>query len=232
MHGLAVGQRLRASSPRSAFAPIANARAHLMIAGGIGITPFLSHLEAARNLGRRVELLYGVGGDRPAPFQQKLEELTDGQVEIVRGRDAVRARRDALLRRQPMGTHLYVCGPRGLIDETLRKAHEFGWPSARCHAERFGGFALDEGEPFVVRLRRSERTIKIPSGVSLLEALEAEGLTWPSMCREGVCGECRMEGVQGAIRHRDLVLSPAERAEGGCLMPCVSRADGVLIVDL
>ncbi len=232
MHGLLPGQRIRGSSPRAGFSPIATARHHLMIAGGIGITPFLSHLKAARLWGRPATLLYGVSGSGPVPHRNEIETLTEGRARIVHGREALRAASDDLLRCQPFGTHLYVCGPQGLMDEMSERAHSLGWPEARCHLERFGGIALDPGQAFAVRLRRSNRLIEVPSGTSLPEALEANGLSWPSMCRQGVCGECRMEEAEGTILHRDLVLSPDERAQNTCLMPCVSRADGVLTLDI
>ncbi|RYF06409.1 MAG: 2Fe-2S iron-sulfur cluster binding domain-containing protein, partial [Oxalobacteraceae bacterium] len=129
---------------------------------------------------------------------------------------------------QKLGTHLYVCGPAGLIETVLGLAADRGWPEERCHAERFGELALDEGLPFTVHLARSGRSFDVAAGTSLLDRLSDLGIEWPALCRRGVCGECRMEGVQGALLHRDLYLSPAERAGGACLMPCVSRADGVL----
>lgn len=39
-----VGDRLTISTPNNLFALIPSARKHLFIAGGIGITPFLSHM--------------------------------------------------------------------------------------------------------------------------------------------------------------------------------------------
>jgi ferredoxin-NADP reductase len=232
LHRIERGQIVRAAPPRSAFPPVADARRHLMIAGGVGVTPFLSHLRAAKLWGRDVALLYAASVERPVPHGAEIEALTDGRAEIVRNRAALRERRDALLSHQPLGTHLYICGPQSLIDETLARAQALGWPAARCHVERFVGLALDEGEAFRIHLRRSDRWLEAPAGVSLLEVLERHGIAWPYMCRVGVCGECRMGVVEGAVAHRDLVLTPAERASNACLMPCVSRADGLLTLDL
>jgi ferredoxin-NADP reductase len=232
MHHASPGDRLRCSFPKSAFAPVATARHHLIIAGGIGITPFLSHLRAARLWGRKATLIYGVGADGPVPYRRAIEELTGGNLCLTRDRAALLRAMENALQAQPIGTHLYVCGPGGLIDASLEMAHRLGWPDERCHVERFTGLELDDGAPFTVRLKRSNRSVEVPSGTSLLDALAAAGIEWPSMCRRGVCGECRMEGAEGSILHRDLVLTPAERTETTCLMPCVSRAEGVLILDL
>jgi ferredoxin-NADP reductase len=230
MHALQPGQILQCDPPRSAFPPIATARHHLLIAGGIGITPFLSHLRAARRWGRSVTLLYAAGG--PVPFAAALADLTGPDLQILSNRTAMQQAMQAALGRQPLGTHLYVCGPPGLMQTTLDLARALGWPEERCHAERFAGVATADGAPFTVHLRRSGRTLDVPSGRSLLEALEEAGLPWPAMCRQGVCGECRMDGAHGTLLHRDFVLSAAERAAQSGLMPCVSRAEGLLTLDL
>ncbi|MDV3207868.1 MAG: 2Fe-2S iron-sulfur cluster binding domain-containing protein, partial [Rhodococcus ruber] len=75
-------------------------------------------------------------------------------------------------------------------------------------------------------LNRTGIDIVVNSGVSLLEALEARGVPVPNLCRQGVCGECRIPVADGAIEHRDLYLTDAEKHAGDCMMPCVSRAGG------
>src|SRR6202000_879537 len=42
-HALRPGQAVSVLPPRSGFAPVATARRHLLVAGGIGVTPLLSH---------------------------------------------------------------------------------------------------------------------------------------------------------------------------------------------
>ena len=42
-----------------------------------------------------------------------------------------------LLDNQPLGTHLYVCGPAGMIDGVLLTALQAGWPKQNLHSERF-----------------------------------------------------------------------------------------------
>ena len=44
----------------------------------------------------------------------------------------------ALIRRQPEGTHLYTCGPPGLMDAAINAAEALGWPPESIHVERFG----------------------------------------------------------------------------------------------
>lgn len=220
---LAVGDTLTVGLPRSAFAPIARARKHLLIAGGIGITPMVSHLRAAARWRRDVQILYTFRENAGAHLQD-VAELAGGDAELFTEQEAFVARLGEALREQPIGTHLYVCGPAGMIDAVIDAAHEAGWPDSRIHFERFGIDALDAGDPFRVRLTASGRTVDVPSGTSMLEALEEQGIEIPNLCRQGVCGECRIPLSGGSPIHRDLYLSAEEKDAGDAIMPCVSRA--------
>ncbi|WP_344956023.1 PDR/VanB family oxidoreductase [Actinomadura miaoliensis] len=232
MHRLPVGATVRVSAPRSAFPPVATARRHLLIAGGIGVTPLLSHARAAAAWDRPFRMLYAY---RPGcgAHVEELRELCGDRLGEFHGRRAFLRAVRRELGRQPLGTHLYVCGPGGLIDAVCEAARDLGWPAERVHAERFSADDLDPGRPFTARLARSGRAIPVPAGVSLLEALEKAGVAVASMCRQGVCGECRVGVRAGRPEHRDLFLTPAERAAGDAVMCCVSRSlDETLELDL
>jgi ferredoxin len=110
--------------------------------------------------------------------------------------------------------------------EVTARAADWGWPASRVHVEHFGIDAFDPGEPFEVHLRETGDTFTVASGVSLLAALLARGVDVPNMCRQGVCGECRIGVAAGGILHRDLYLSERERAAGESMMCCVSRSAG------
>lgn len=224
---LAVGDTVEVMLPRSAFAPIAAARKHLLVAGGIGITPMISHLRAARRWGRTAQVLY-VHRDAGAAHLDDLAQLADGSpidVETFTSRDTFGNRLVSALRGQPIGTHLYVCGPSAMIDGVVDAARAAGWPRSRIHHELFGTAALDAGAQFRVRLGSDGRTLDVPSGVSMLEALEGDGIEVPNLCRQGVCGECRIPVTGGTPLHRDHYLSDEEKRAGDVIMPCVSRAE-------
>ncbi|GAB06320.1 2Fe-2S iron-sulfur cluster binding domain-containing protein [Gordonia amarae] len=223
---LSVGDSVEVIMPRSAFAPLAAARKHLLIAGGIGITPMISHLRAARRWGRTSQVLYVHREVSPAHLDD-LAALSDGadcEIETFTSRDAFISRLATALRGQPVGTHLYVCGPSAMIDGVVEAAEVGGWPRSRIHAELFGTDALDPGEPFEVRLGSDGRILSVSSGVSMLEALETGGIEVRNLCRQGVCGECRIPVTSGTPLHRDHYLSDEEKHAGDVIMPCVSRA--------
>jgi dimethylamine monooxygenase subunit B len=221
-HELGVGDSVMARPPRSAFAPVLRARRHLLIAAGIGITPMVSHLRSAQRWGREVSLLYLHRAGRGA-YVDEIKALTD-YAQIFTERATFLDELSSALATQPFGTHLYVCGPAAFMDDVVGRAVDLGWPSSRIHLERFGIDTLDPGEPFTVALTGSGEEFVVQSGVSLLEALEARGHDIPNLCRQGVCGECRIPVSGGAIVHRDLFLTDADKQACDSMMSCVSRA--------
>lgn len=232
MHRLAVGDLVRVSHPRSAFAPVATARHHLLIAAGIGITPMLSHARAAAERDSEATLVYVYRPGQGAHVQEARELLGPALAECT-DRGSFQEELTRRLTDQKLGTHLYVCGPAAFMDTVLARARELGWPQGRLHSEPFGAVELDQGEPFTVNLARSGVTLEVPAGVSLLEALENAGKGVPNMCRKGVCGECSLPVLRGAPLHRDLYLSEQEKSANTTMMCCVSRSlDQELELDL
>ncbi|EFV12686.2 2Fe-2S iron-sulfur cluster-binding protein [Segniliparus rugosus] len=81
--------------------------------------------------------------------------------------------------------------------------------------------ASSEGR-FEVELRRSGRTVAVPPGVTVLDAIRARGVEIESMCRSGICGSCQTRVLAGRVEHRDGFLTEEERER--FMTPCVSRA--------
>lgn len=229
-HGSAALHRLRppdqvtVTRPRSAFAPVRTARRHLLIAGGIGVTPLLAHAREARWWGRDVAMLYVHRAGRGI-FADELEGLLGDRLVRTTSRAAFgRLLADALVS-QPLGTHLYVCGPESLTAQVYGAAS--GWPPERLHAERFVPVRPPPGRPFVARLARRGLDVRVPAGTSLLDALQAAGVSVPNMCRQGVCGECEVPVLGGRPAHWGDYPT-----EGGVLC-CVSRGESdTLVLDL
>ncbi len=57
---------------------------------------------------------------------------------------------EGLLNGQPIGTHVYVCGPKGMINWVRATAEKLGWPLEAVHYEEF--LAPQPGKPFEVKL--------------------------------------------------------------------------------
>jgi len=220
------------SHPINLFALDSRARKHLMIAGGIGITPFLSQIAQLAHAGGRFELHYAARSPALGAYMDRLTTAHPGRVHCYfddRGQQ-IDLRR--VLAMQPIGTHLYVCGPKGMINWVLTTAQAMGWPRLALHSEEF--IAPGTGLPFEVRLAASGLTVTVGTTQSLLEAMEAAGVDAPYLCRGGACGQCEtnVQQCDGTILHRDHWLTPEEQAANTRIMPCVSRFEGrTLVID-
>ena len=219
-----VGTRLEIAHPVNLFALDKIARKHVLIAGGIGITPFMAHLEDLHEGRVPYELHYSVRGREHAAFLPRILERTGERVRMYYDSEGQSIDFDGLLSNQPLGTHVYVCGPAGLIDKVATTAREWGWPDSHIHWEQFS--APPVGDAFEVYLARSKVTVHVPPDQSLLESIEAQGVEVPYLCRGGVCGFCqtRVLELDGELIHNDHFLSDADKAKRNTIMPCVSRA--------
>jgi dimethylamine monooxygenase subunit B len=220
------GLEMEISYPVNLFPLDTRARKHLMVAGGIGITPFLAQIAQLSHFGGKFELHYAA---RSKPLSAYMDRLTATHPDVVHcyfddQKQVIDLAR--ILSMQPIGTHLYVCGPKGMINWVLSTATKMGWPDKALHHEEF--LAPGTGLPFEVELSASKKTITVGTTQSLLEAMEAAGVDAPYLCRGGACGQCETNvlACDGTILHRDIWLTPDEHAEGKKIMPCVSRFEG------
>jgi ferredoxin-NADP reductase len=226
---LKVGDKISLTYPVNLFALDLRARKHIFLAGGIGITPFMSMIKQLERSSATWELHYSsrspalssYGGELAEKHPNSVHQYFDDQKQLI---DLAN-----LLSRQPPGTHVYVCGPAGMIKWVLSTADEMGWPSGHVHSEEFK--APQPGQPFQVKLCKSDRIIEVGETESLLEAIEREGIDAPFSCRSGACGQCEAAVIEldGKIIHNDHWLEPEERDSGKKIMPCVSRFVGKTI---
>lgn len=219
-----VGSELEIAHPVNLFALAKLARKQLLIAGGIGITPFMAQLHDLRLTQVPYELHYATRSPEHGAYWRLLKEVEPARVHIYHDSDRRFIDFEALLSNQPLGTHVYVCGPAGMITRVLDTARALGWPDSHVHYEKFA--APPTGEAFDVYLQQSGINVHVPGDRSLLEAIEAAGVDAPYLCRGGVCGFCKTEVVSldGELLHNDHFLSDEEKASGKVIMPCVSRA--------
>lgn len=227
------GMKMTVSYPVNLFPIDPRARKHLLIAGGIGITPFMAQMAQLDERNASFELHYSVARQNQRQFGDQLKAQYKDRVHLYFDDSDVRIDIPALLRGQPLGTHIYVCGPKGMIAAVHELAEGAGWPKGAVHSEEF--LAPPVGEPFTVELARSGKTIKVGSAQSLLEAMEAAEVDAPYLCRGGACGQCECDvlEVEGDIEHNDHWLTPEQRASNKKIMPCVSRFRGErLVLDL
>lgn len=234
---VAEGSLLQVGLPRNLF-PLADAAAsHLLLAGGIGITPILAMAQALAAQGADFRLHYATRSAARTAFAAELAAASYAarvQVHHDDGPAAQRLDLPALLAAPVAGRHLYVCGPQGFIDAVLAGARNAGWPEAQLHWELFSAApAATEGGAFEVMLQSSGRVIRVAPDQSVVQALAACGVDVPVSCEMGICGTCLTRVVDGTPDHRDQYLTPEEQAANDQFTPCCSRSKSArLVIDL
>lgn len=220
------GMKMNISAPVNLFSLDHRAKKHLMIAGGIGITPFIAQMTQAAKLGASFELHYVARSASQGAYMDSLQDRFGDTVACYCNDAGGAPDLGALLADQPLGTHVYVCGPKGMIEAVIATATDLGWPAAHIHFEHFQSPPV--GEAFSVRLARAGIDVNVGAEQSLLEAIEATGTPINSMCRGGACGQCETAIIScdGDIHHNDHWLDDDQKSSRKFIMPCVSRFCG------
>lgn len=232
-HELPVGSTVQARRPRNLF-PLQPAERYQFIAGGIGITPIITMIQAVDARGADWHLLYGGRRRSSMAFLDRLTAYGD-RVTVWPEDECGLLDLDAALGIPRAGTLVYGCGPEGML--SAAESACTAWPEGSLHTERFSSDAVpdpatDTG-PFEVVCRRSDITVTISPGESILEVLRAKGVNVLSSCMSGICGTCETPVLAGEPDHRDSVLDDDDKASGDCMMICVSRSRSPqLVLDL
>lgn len=229
------GTRLDLAGPRNHFAfdqPSEGGTPVLLLAGGIGVTPLVPMAERAARAGLDYTL-HLAGHDGRIPFVDELTTLHGDRLVLHVSEREARMDLAALLAAATRGTVVYCCGPARLLDEVEREAarHDLDLRTER--------FTPDEpsapvwSAEFEVEFALTGVTATVAPDRSVLEVAEEAGIFVLSSCQEGTCGTCETIVTEGAVDHRDSILTPTERESGNVMYVCVSRAAGPrLVVEL
>ena len=220
------GLELKLRGPSNLFRLDETAAAHVLIAGGIGITPILAMADTLKARGRPYALHYAGRSRATMAFVDRLRADHGAALRLYPSDETHRADLARIVADLPEGGQIYACGPDRLIAalEDLTAQH----PPGTLHFEHFatqapGLNAADEAA-FEVELCDSGLTLPVAADATLLEVLQAAGIDVASDCCEGLCGSCEVSVISGDIDHRDRVLTRAERAENTRMMACCSRS--------
>jgi vanillate O-demethylase ferredoxin subunit len=229
------GMTLDVGEPRNNFPLVEDAPMVVFFAGGIGVTPLWSMIQRLEKLDRRWKLVYGARSRKNCAYLDEIQSFAAGIPERVQFHfnDEHGGPMDlnAIIKDLPANTHMYCCGPVPMLE-----AFEQATASrpGMAHVEYFS--AKNEaalGGGYKVTLARSNKSIQVCEGKSILDAMLEAGVDAPHACKEGICGACQTTVLSGTPDHRDSYLSPSELKSGKTMMICCSGAKcEELVLDL
>lgn len=231
------GDTLTIGTPRNNFPLHEGAKHHILLAGGIGMTPMLAMARELATRGESFEMHYCtrtpektafMAEIKASPFADKVQFHHDN------GNPADGLDIGALLKDVREGTHIYYCGPTGFMHACEQaSAH---WPKGTVHCEYFSvdpTVTHDADEAFQIKIASTGQVFDVPADKSIVDVLRANGFDVETMCEEGICGTCATVMLEGEADHRDFVLDDEEKARGEFIMVCCSRAKSpMLTLDL
>ena len=206
------------------FNPLIHKETMVCIAGGSGITPFMSMIREIVECGlkRTVYLFYGNKTPDDVIFSNEIEHLAE-RFENLHYTPVIEEPADAytgacgFITRDVLRDVLdniddksfFICGPQGLYDFCLPEVQDLGVPRRKIKQEMYGappniwdypGWPADvrPDDVFSV-LVQHRKQIPANAGESLLSTLEKNDILVPSLCRSGECSMCRVKILSGRV---------------------------------
>jgi ferredoxin-NADP reductase len=237
-HALRAGDVVEVSAPRNNFALADDAAFHLLLAGGIGVTPMMAMLAELQARNADFLLHYCSRSPQQTAFRDRLKPLA-AQGKVIFHYDGGNPARGLDLRATlsafAPGHHAYVCGPSGFL--SAAKAAAAAWPEHAVHFEHFSAAPISEEDavwdqkPFQVKVKSTGKIVDVAAGQSIVSALRDAGIAVDTSCEDGFCGTCLTRYLAGEPVHRDAVLGESEKKS--FVMICRARSRSpILVLDL
>lgn len=254
-----VGTSLSATGPAGNFVynPVIHGKELVFLAGGIGVTPFMSMIRefTGRGTDLRMHLIYGCTTVQDACFKSELEELSQknenfrytlvlmNPPEDYRGETGIIDR--GLVTRVVtdwQNKTFFLSGPREMLLFVERELEALGVPKARIRREVLGpprdvttetGWpsTLAKDKEFQVKLSNGS-IIKAKAGETLLASLEKSGVAVKSSCRAGECSLCRTKLLEGKVFEPSGVKVRSSDRALGYIHPCMAYPISDLVLEI
>ncbi|MBQ3523320.1 MAG: 2Fe-2S iron-sulfur cluster binding domain-containing protein [Clostridia bacterium] len=213
-----VGDEVIAYAPEGnmTYCPLRDAQNIVAIAGGSGITPFLS-LARAIDQGDEdctLTLLYGCRTSDEILFKSELDSLSERNEKInvvyvlshsdEDGYEKGFVGADIIKKYAPDEIYsVFVCGPGGMYKFLETELPKLQIERKYIRFEVFSSGKKVDEEPneynITVINRGNETVIKASSNETVLCAFERAGIEVPARCHTGECGFCRSKLVSGKV---------------------------------
>lgn len=244
-----VGDRLESTGPSGNFFynPLFHGNDLAFLAGGSGITPFMSMIREVtdRGLSRKIHLIYGSRNPDDMIFGEEIEErarlhenfkVTSVISEPPEGFEGFTGFIGAKLMKDVLGSvggkTFYVCGPEAMYTFCLPELLKLQVPAGKIRMEVFGppkDVTAQPGWPEMVSadsrfqvMVKGRKKINVRAGEPLMISLERTGIVIPASCRSGECSLCRTKLLSGRVFQPPGVKLRKSDRTYGYIHPCVA----------
>ena len=243
------GDKLVSTGPAGQFwpNPLIHDNTLVCLAGGSGVTPFMSMIREAIQCGldKTFYLFYGNKSLDDAPFHDELTALAarfgnihyhpvlenppagwDGLTGFMTGDLVGKVIGDA------KDKTFFLCGPQAMYDFCLPQLADLGAPKRKVRREVYGPPAdvtkcegwpgkISADDVFTVKVE-GRKAVQCRAGTPLLRSLEEGGVFVTSVCRSGECSMCRVKILRGKVYQTSDALVRKSDRRFGYVHSCVS----------
>lgn len=220
------GTKVTLSAPEGEFGyePLRDAKTVIGIAGGSGITPFLSFANAIADGDEdaKLVLLYGSRTADEILFKEEFDgiEKKCDKVKVVHvlsgenkeGYEHGFMTAELIRKYAPEGEYsVFMCGPQAMYDFVDKEVEKLKLRRKFVRHEVFGEYhnpdknadypvkAIGSKFKLNVIIRDEKYEVECDANETILNAIERAGIPAPAKCRSGVCGYCHSRLIDGKV---------------------------------
>ena len=257
--GFKEGDEVLSSGPQGNFyyEELRDPKNIVALAGGSGITPFLSMAQAIADGTEDFDLtiIFGSRTKEQILFKEELDWITQkcDKVHVVHVLSDEEAEgfehgfitADLIKKYAKEPYSVFVCGPEAMYKFLKGELDKLGLPKKNIRCEMLGvtkriadaeGYPEDaKGKVFDITVRQATREylIKANAEEPILVAVERACITAPSRCRSGECGWCRSKVIAGTY------FAPAENenrryadVQWNYIHPCATFPTSDMVIEV
>ena len=247
-----VGTPIEVSDPMGSFTyeQLRDAKHIVGIAGGSGITPFVSLAKAIADGDEdcSLTLLCGCRTMADRLFYRELLTLANkcDRLRVIyilsdeewMGFESGYVSADLIRKYAPVERYsIFICGPRSMHSYLDKEIEKLGVEKKYVRHELYGENLLPElrglSIHIKVRLNGKEKTITGTTADTILRSLEKNQIPAPARCRSGECGFCRARLIDGNV----IIPKESDRRRladelHGYIHPCCTYPKGDITIEI
>lgn len=214
-----IGDRFVMTEPSGEFhyENLRDSKNIICIAGGSGITPFVSMAGSLADGDEdfSMTLFYGARTKKQLAYKTELDAIASrcGKFKVVYVLSD-ETREDCehgfvtaeIIKKyaQPAESSFFLCGPAAMYEFLSKELAQFDLPKKAIRRDASCCGDLPEENPsqvtLTVRMRDEVYTLAARTNETLLTAMERAGLNAPNKCRAGGCGFCHSKWISGSYK--------------------------------
>lgn len=242
------GDELKVSKPAGDFGVLKprDEENVIGIAGGSGVTPFISLAKAIMEGTEECNLtvLYSTKTYEDVIFKKEIEEINkkakNVKFVIILTREEKEGFLHGHINKEMIEPYIkefntiLMCGPKAIYKAMNEILLDFNIPRKAVHYENFSyDYTPDEVRTYKLRIltKGEAKVIDCKSDETLLVSMENVGIAAPSLCRVGECGFCRSILIDGKIK---MVggSQPKALSENDYIHPCITYPESDIVLKL